>query len=117
MATEFSVSVIKLIRAIPKGKVATYGQIAALAGKPQGSRGVSWILNSSAKAHNLPWHRVLGSKGEISIPKGSPYHAKQKILLQKEGVKFENGKIDLKVFGWKRKPKMLKRPNSPRMFA
>jgi methylated-DNA-protein-cysteine methyltransferase-like protein len=102
--TPFSQSVIRLIKAIPKGKVATYGQIAALADNPRGSRGVSWILNSSSKAHGLPWQRVMNSKGKISFPWGTKEHVKQKALLMKEGVEVSHtGVIDLKKYGWKKK--------------
>jgi methylated-DNA-protein-cysteine methyltransferase-like protein len=117
MATEFSTQVIQLIRSIPEGKVATYGQIAQLAGKPQGSRGVAWLLNSSSNAHKLPWYRVLNSKGRISFPPGSASYKKQKGLLQAEGVVFVDGQIDLKKFGWKRKPRVNKNPRQPRMFS
>ena len=103
MATsEFSQMVIKLILQIPAGKVATYGQIAKLAGKPQGSRGVAWILNSCSKSHKLPWQRVLNSQGKISFPVGTAECSQQMRLLKKEGVVFdENQKIDLSVFQWK----------------
>jgi len=69
--SDFSKKVMTLIKQIPKGRVATYGQIAKLAGKSQGSRGVAWILNSSSVAHELSWHRVLNSKGMISFSVGS----------------------------------------------
>jgi methylated-DNA-protein-cysteine methyltransferase-like protein len=53
--TPFSKMVIRLIKKIPRGNVASYGQIAALAGNPRGSRGVSWILHSCSRSHKLPW--------------------------------------------------------------
>ncbi len=115
----FSKKVIQLIQAIPKGKIATYGQIAKLAGKPQGSRGVSWILHSSSKAHNLPWQRVLNSKGMISFPMDSAEFKRQKQLLVKEGIDFnEADQIDLKKFQWRRKP-AAKKPakNKPKLFS
>lgn len=100
--TEFSKKVIKLIRSIPRGRVATYGQIAKLAGKPQGSRGVAWILHSSSRGYALPWQRVLNAKGRISFPEHSPEYARQKTLLENEGVEFVNGRIDLNEFSWKK---------------
>jgi len=104
MATEFSTQVIKWIKKIPRGKVATYGQIAALAGKPHGARGVSWILNSSSKAHKLPWHRVISGKGRISFPWGSRSFTKQKLLLEKEGIKLiDHIEIDMKKHQWSKK--------------
>lgn len=103
MATEFSKKVISFIKKIPKGKVATYAQIAKLAGKPQGVRGVVWILHSSSYTEDLPWHRVINSKGKISFPPMSAQELKQKSLLEREGVEFsEAGIVDLKVFQWKK---------------
>jgi len=65
--SEFTKQVMEQIKAIPFGNVATYKQIAELAGKPQASRGVSWILHSCSTAYKLPWHRVLNSQGKISF--------------------------------------------------
>ncbi|HRO66296.1 MAG TPA: MGMT family protein [Pseudobdellovibrionaceae bacterium] len=119
MEKTFAETVIRLIRSIPEGKVASYGQIAKLAGKPQGSRGVAWILHSSSESRELPWHRVLNSQGRISFPPGSSLHAKQKRLLQKEGVVFlKSGALDLELFQWKKRKKTAKKPrNQPRMFS
>ena len=90
-----------LIKRIPRGKVATYGQIAALAGNPLGARQVVWALNSSSRKDKLPWHRVINSKGSISLPKGGGYEA-QKRLLAKEGVEFpRSGKLDLSKYQWR----------------
>lgn len=101
--TDFTKKIIRLIRSIPRGKVASYGQIAKLAGKPHGSRGVAWILHSSSRAHALPWQRVINAKGRISFPEDSREYARQISLLEKEGVEIENGKIDLKKFLWGKK--------------
>lgn len=109
MATEFSTKVIALIAKIPKGKVATYGQIAALAGKPHGARGVSWILHSSSKTHKLPWQRVLGAKGRISFPKGSRAFVNQVRALEKEGVDAEDGFVDLSTYQWSKRPRAKRR--------
>jgi methylated-DNA-protein-cysteine methyltransferase related protein len=98
--TEFSKKVIKLIKSIPEGKVATYGLIAKLAGKPQGSRGVGWLLHSSSSSRDLPWQRVVKSGGKLSFPEMSEPYFKQKRLLELEGVTFSNGKIDLKKYLW-----------------
>jgi methylated-DNA-protein-cysteine methyltransferase-like protein len=117
--SEFSAKVIGYIKKIPQGKVATYGQIAKLSGKPQGSRGVAWILNSCSKAYDLPWHRVLNSKGQISFPSATTSYRKQKSLLVKEGVEFNNkGQIDMAKFQWKKEPTKKKASGkSPRMFT
>jgi methylated-DNA-protein-cysteine methyltransferase-like protein len=58
--------VVEIIRNIPRGKVATYGQIAGLAGNRFASRQVVWVLNSSSKSENLPWHRVVNSSGMVT---------------------------------------------------
>jgi methylated-DNA-protein-cysteine methyltransferase-like protein len=101
LATEFSLRVVATLKKIPKGKVATYSQIARLAGNPNGTRGVVWILHSSSSIKNLPWHRVINAKGKISFPEMSPNYLKQKKLLENEGIKLNvNSKIDLTQFQW-----------------
>jgi methylated-DNA-protein-cysteine methyltransferase-like protein len=91
--TEFTQEVIKIIRSIPKGKVMTYGQIAAAAGNPWGARQISRILNSMSNKYGLPWHRVINSKGEISLQ--GQGQLEQMSLLSDEGVEVINNKIDL----------------------
>lgn len=105
--SEFSKKVIAVIQKVPKGKVATYKQIAALAGKPHAVRAIAWILHSSSKAHNLPWQRILNAQGKISFPVSSRSYKKQKSLLQKEGIRFpDGGRIDLARYQWQKKPKV-----------
>ncbi len=100
MPTEFTESVIKILKKIPKGKVATYGQIAALAGSPRAARQVVRILHSSSEKYNLPWHRVINSQGKISLKPNQGYEI-QKALLSKEKVKFSlSEQIDLKKYQW-----------------
>lgn len=100
MNQPFTERVIKLIKQIPAGKVATYGQIAIYAGNPRASRQIAWVLHSSSKKDNLPWHRVINSKGRISLPKDRGYDL-QKKLLEMEGVVFkENDFIDLDKYIW-----------------
>jgi len=98
---DFTESVIKVIQSIPEGKVLTYGGVAALAGNNRASRQVARILHSMSSKHDLPWHRVINSKGEISLPKPFHYDYQKKLLLQ-EGVSFnEKDRVDLSVFLWK----------------
>jgi methylated-DNA-protein-cysteine methyltransferase-like protein len=100
MSKSFHQRAIEIIKQIPEGKVATYGQIAAYAGNPRGARQVAYILHSSSRKENLPWHRVVNSKGGISLKPGSGYGL-QKKLLEKEGIIFDkNNCIDLKRFLW-----------------
>lgn len=97
----FSEHVKQLIKQIPPGKVATYGQIAAYAGNPRASRQVSWILHSCSRKYDLPWHRVINRKGRISLPLYRGYET-QKDLLEKEGIVFkEDQSIDLDIYLWR----------------
>jgi methylated-DNA-protein-cysteine methyltransferase-like protein len=97
---EFTTEVIKLIKSIPKGKVATYGQIAYLTGLYPSVRRVVWILHSCSEKEGLPWHRVVNSKGSISLKPGKGYE-KQLAMLKKEGVVFdERNRIDLELYLW-----------------
>ena len=98
MTGDFTKRVIKIIKGIPEGKVMTYGQIAFMAGKPNGARQISWILNSMSENEKLPWHRVINSMGKISLPEGFGLE-EQIYRLKREGVEFdENNRIDLKKF-------------------
>lgn len=90
----------KVLKKIPKGKVATYGQVAALAGNPKAARQVVRLLHSSSDKDKLPWHRVINSKGGISLSGGQGYEL-QKAMLKAEGVRFKlNDLVDLTVYGW-----------------
>jgi len=96
----FTSQAISLIQRIPRGKVATYGQIADLAGNRRGARMVVRILNSSSEKYDLPWHRIVNRNGQISLPRGNGYEL-QKELLEKEGVVFgSEDTIDLRKYLW-----------------
>jgi methylated-DNA-protein-cysteine methyltransferase-like protein len=104
-----------LIKRIPRRRVATYGQIAKLAGKPHGARGVAWLLHSSSRKHALPWHRVVGAGGKISFPWESAAFVEQRRKLEREGVELaETGRIDLAKYGWKKTLKNSSLRNSSR---
>ncbi len=99
-ASSFSQRVKEILKKIPQGKVATYGQVAAYAGHPRAARQVVWILNSSSQKDKLPWHRVVNGKGSISLKPGNGYEI-QKGLLRKEDVKFgRDDKIDFNIYLW-----------------
>lgn len=100
MGSFFSQRVIEIIKQIPEGKVATYGQIATYAGNPRASRQVAWILHSSSRKENLPWHRVINSKGRISLPHNAGYET-QKEKLASEGIIFDKSdKISFDRYLW-----------------
>jgi methylated-DNA-protein-cysteine methyltransferase-like protein len=100
MQTSFNQKVKEIIRKIPKGKVATYGQIAAYAGNPRGARQVVWILHSSSGKDKLPWHRVINSKGCISLKPNSGFEIQKGLLLQ-EGIKFDkNDTVNFEKYLW-----------------
>ena len=96
----FTQKVIEIISAIPPGRVTSYGAVAAAAGNPRAARGVVWVLNSSSKGENLPWHRVINSKGGISLKPGYGFEL-QKQLLESEGIEIsENGFLDMEKYFW-----------------
>ena len=96
----FSKAVWDVVEGIPAGYVLTYGQVASLAGMPNGARRVSGALSLAPKNRRLPWHRVINAQGKISIPKESEWYKRQKDLLQDEGVVLLKGKVDLQKYGW-----------------
>jgi methylated-DNA-protein-cysteine methyltransferase-like protein len=99
--SEFTRRIIDVISSIPFGKVATYGAIAAAAGNPRGARAVVWVLNSSSEREDLPWHRVINSKGGISLKPGYGFEL-QKQLLESERINVsDEGYIDLDRYFWR----------------
>jgi methylated-DNA-protein-cysteine methyltransferase related protein len=99
--TPFTENVVEIIRSIPEGKVATYGQIAGLAGSPRAARQVVRALHSMSKKYRLPWHRVINAKGQIAIQDDESY-IEQRLSLEAEGVEIGlNGIIDLERYQWR----------------
>jgi methylated-DNA-protein-cysteine methyltransferase-like protein len=95
----FTERVVKLVRRIPRGKVATYGQIAVLAGNAYASRQVARLLHSLSDKEKLPWQRVINSRGEISLRGQSG--ERQRTLLEREGVEFGlRGRVELTRYLW-----------------
>jgi methylated-DNA-protein-cysteine methyltransferase related protein len=91
----------RTVRRIPHGRVATYGQIAELAGLEGHARQVGYALHNLPARNNVPWHRVINAKGEISPRSAGDSHELQRMLLQGEGVEVDpRGRIDLKKFRW-----------------
>ncbi len=91
-----------MVRRIPRGRVATYGQIACLVGIPRQPRQIGYALAALRDHHPVPWHRVVNAKGEISRRSESGFEARQRLLLQSEGIVFDlRGRISLSRFRWR----------------
>ena len=93
--------VYALVRQVPPGKVVTYGQVAALLGQPRAARAVGYALRFLPAGTDVPWHRVINHRGQISLrtPPESPLV--QRLLLEEEGVVFDaEGRVDLAVYRW-----------------
>lgn len=90
-----------VVRRIPRGRVATYGQIAELAGLEGHARQVGYALHALPSGTGIPWHRVINARGEISARSGSDWGELQRLLLEGEGVSFKDDCIDLKRYRWK----------------
>lgn len=74
------------LAAVPPGRVITYGELAALAGRPGAARWVGAVLRQLPADTQLPWHRVIGAGGKLSLPPGSPGHTEQCRRLSAEGI-------------------------------
>jgi methylated-DNA-protein-cysteine methyltransferase related protein len=88
-----------VVASIPKGSVASYGEVADRAGLPRGARIVGRTLAGCAA--DLPWHRVLNAAGRISLPAGSPAYREQVRRLRAEGVLVESGRVPIRFFRWR----------------
>jgi methylated-DNA-protein-cysteine methyltransferase-like protein len=103
-----------VIRRIPSGRVATYGQVAALAGFPRHARQVGYALYALREGTTVPWHRVVNARGRLSVgavvPEGD---VEQRIMLEIEGVEFDaDGRIDLGRYRWHPRPRVRSRNRS-----
>jgi len=88
------------IRDIPKGNVASYGQIAEIAGIPRGARQVGYALRQLPDDHNVPWHRVLQVSGKIAFDKDSGAYQEQSKRLMMENVAVIAGRVDMHKYRW-----------------
>ena len=101
------------VQQIPKGRVATYGDIALLAGLEGNARQVGYALHHLPDGVKVPWHRVINAKGEISPRSGGDSHELQRLLLEAEGVEFDlAGRVDLRRYRWQRQ---ISKSRLPRM--
>ena len=89
-----------VVEAIPEGNVASYGQVAKLAGLNGGARRVGGALAKAPDRGSLPWHRILKTDGKIALPVGSTGRKEQIRRLEEEGVLVEKERVDMKKFQW-----------------
>ncbi|MWV16560.1 DNA base-flipping protein YbaZ [Pseudomonas sp. L-22-4S-12] len=90
-----------LLSQIPEGKVVSYGELAALAGLGRAARWVGRTLSQLPADTRLPWHRVLGAGGRLSLPAGSPSGDEQRARLREEGLTIRNNRVDMRRHGWR----------------
>ena len=101
VSDELAPIILTVVANIPYGKVASYGQIAALAGLPKHARLVGRILSQMDSDSDIPWHRVINSQGRISLSRLDDHgFNEQQARLLAEGIVFKNGRINFKQFGW-----------------
>lgn len=94
-------NVWQVVQDIPRGHVLTYGEVARLAGMSRAARRVSQAMRRAPRGMKLPWHRVVNAAGKISFPADSSGYRQQKERLEREGVVFVKGKIDLERHGYR----------------
>lgn len=91
-----------VVKRIPRGRVATYGQVATLAGLDGHARQAGYALHSLPDGSDVPWHRVINARGEISPRNNNDSHELQRMLLEEEGIVFsQDGNVSLSRFRWK----------------
>jgi methylated-DNA-protein-cysteine methyltransferase-like protein len=100
MNPEHARAIVAVVERIPSGKVATYGQVAFIAGLPRRARLVGKVLSGYLEGSDLPWHRVLGACGRIALPKDQASHHEQRLRLKNEGVVFKGEHVDMALHQW-----------------
>lgn len=90
----------QVVSQIPRGKVASYGQVARLAELPGYARYVGFVMKNLPPGSKLPWHRVVNSRGTLSFAPDSSQYRRQKALLEAEGIVFIKGRFSLHRHGW-----------------
>jgi methylated-DNA-protein-cysteine methyltransferase related protein len=96
----FTEKVYEITKQIPKGKVATYGQLARLVGNPKAARAIGMAMRTNPNAPHTPCHRVVASDGSLTGYSGGDGVSTKKKMLLEEGVVFQGDKVDLTVSGW-----------------
>jgi methylated-DNA-protein-cysteine methyltransferase-like protein len=103
-----------VIQQIPWGRVATYGQVAAMAGYPGYARQVGYALHATPKDLDIPWHRVINAQGMVSLQASDSEDNLQRLLLKAEGVQFDQrNRVSLKKYQWKPENSAFIPPGSP----
>lgn len=103
--SRFDRAVFALVRRVPPGLVATYGQVAALLGAPRAARAVGYAMKRCPPG--VPWHRVINARGGISLRASIGSMVHQQLLLEGEGVRFLRGRVDLSRYRWRGRPTRL----------
>jgi methylated-DNA-protein-cysteine methyltransferase-like protein len=93
-------AILAVVRRIPRGRVTTYGTVAARAGLPRQARLVGKVLGGLDEGNTVPWQRVVAAGGRIAFPAGSDARARQISRLEADGVETARGRVDLKRYGW-----------------
>jgi methylated-DNA-protein-cysteine methyltransferase-like protein len=120
MSADSYARIYAVVRRIPRGKVATYGQVASLAGLPHAPRVAGYALHALPDGSPIPWHRVVAAGGRLSLGRLSPHGAiTQRLRLEKEGVRFDaRGCADMEHGRWRAgldpEPKPARRRPKPR---
>lgn len=97
----FYARVYEVVRMVPYGRVATYGQIADIVSHRQAARTVGWALRALQEGTDVPWHRVINARGMVSTQYSEGPTLVQRAMLEEEGIPFdERGQTDLSVYGW-----------------
>lgn len=98
-------AIYRVVRRIPRGRVATYGQVARLAGIPRQARRVGYALSALQGREEVPWHRVVNARGRVSPRSSGEPDDRQRRLLEAEGVVFnEHGSLSLEAYQWREDP-------------
>ena len=107
--------VYQFVKQIPRGRVITYGAMAKALRLPGGARTAGRAMAATPSGKGIPWHRVVGARGKLLIRE--PYASLQRKLLESEGVKLLESRVDLKLHIWtskKRKPSLSSKPKKKR---
>jgi methylated-DNA-protein-cysteine methyltransferase-like protein len=107
--SDIRAKILAAVRRIPSGRVATYGQIAAVAGYDGHARQVGYALHDLPSGSEVPWHRVINARGEISPRSAGDSHELQRVLLAAEGVEIDlRGRVVLGKYQWSARGKREK---------